>query len=231
MDHEENFDQAWLRDGWDFFLDNYPRILPAVAAFHIIATLPTLLIWKHFDNRWYALPYETLIGAPLTVGMNLFFLNLARGRAPDYGDIFRGFSVLVRAVAVSLMYGLIVASGLIMFIIPGVIWGTMYGFAQYAVIDRRTGIKDSFVYSAVITYGFKSGLFVIFVLWALFEAFTPGILGARGELLHPELVLELKPWAIAATVLKTLVFMPWLDATAALAYARLTARPAAPAEE
>lgn len=229
----ENPPHNWLKDGWDFFLDNYLRILPAVAAFHIIATVPTLLIWKHFDNRWYALPYETFIAAPLMVGMNLFFLNLARGRAPDYGDIFRGFSVFLRAVAVSLVYGLIVASGFIMFIIPGVIWGTMYGFAQYAVIDRRTGIKDSFVYSAVITYGFKNSLFVIFVLWALFEAFTPGVLGARGELLHPVLALDLKPWAAAATALKTFIFMPWLDATLALAYARLTSgvRPAEPAEE
>ena len=92
MEPEENLTHTWLKDSWNFYLDNFTRIAPAVAAYHILATFPALLIWKHFDNRWYALPYEIFIAGPLAIGMNLFFINLSRGRPAEYGDIFRGFS-------------------------------------------------------------------------------------------------------------------------------------------
>ncbi|MBU2572781.1 MAG: hypothetical protein KKH28_01725 [Elusimicrobia bacterium] len=218
MEETENLTHAWLKEGWNSYLDNFRQILPAVIAFHILATLPMLLIWKYFDNRWYAIPYELFIGAPLTIGMNLFFIGIARGGKAEYGDIFKGFFAFVNVIAVSIIFGIIVTGGFMMFIVPGLIWGVMYGFSQYAVLDRKTGIKESFVYSAAITYGFKDRLFFIFMLWAMIEVFTPGVIGARGGLMHPRLALDFKPWVIMAFVLKTFVFLPWLDMTMAKAY-------------
>lgn len=221
MEYPENLTHTWLKEGWDSYLDNFKSIMPAVIAFQVLATLPTLLIWKYFHNRWYAIPYELFIGAPLAIGMNLFFIGIARGQKAEYGDIFKGFSVFVNAVAVSVIFGFIVAGGFLLLIAPGVIWGVMYDFSRYAVIDRKTGIKESFVYSAVITYGFKDNLFFIFMLWVITEIFTPSVIGSRGALMQPSLALDLKPWVITAFVLKTFVFLPWLDVTLARAYVRL----------
>ncbi len=208
----------WMKEGWDAFLDNFHRILPAVLAFQVVAVMPSLLIWKYCENRWYALPWELLVGAPLAVGMNLFFINIARTGRADYGDFFRGFSVFPQAVAVSFLYGLIVTGGLIMLLVPGVIWGLAYLFAQYSVLDKKTGIRGSFRYSAVITGGFKERLFPLGMLWVTLEILTPGILTAEGSVLRMRLVLDLKPWVITAFVLKTLVFLPWMEMVLAKAY-------------
>ena len=221
METEENLTYIWLNEGWDSYLDNIRHILPAVVAFHILTTLPATLIWKYFDNRWYAIPYELFIAAPLTIGMNLFFINIARGRIAEYGDIFKGFSMFLNVIGVSIVFGLIVAGGFLMFIVPGVIWGIMYGFAQYAVIDRKTGVKDSFSYSAMITYGYKHNLLFIFLLWMTIEILAPGVITSTGGLRHPNLALDVKPWVITSFVLKTFIFLPWLDMAMAKAYIRL----------
>jgi len=212
---------SWMKDGWDAILDNLHHILPAVVAFEILAVMPPLMIWKYFDNRWYALPWEVLIGAPLAVGMNLFYVNLMRSGRPDYGDIFRGFALFPQAVAVSFLYGLIVTVGTLLLIIPGLIWGLTYVFAQYLVIDKKTGIKGSFVHSSLLTYGFKERLMPLAMLWVLLEIFTPGIVKAEGSLLQMRLVTDLKPWVLTAFVLKTLIFLPWLDVVLAKAYISL----------
>lgn len=212
---------VWMKEGWDACLDNFPRLLPVVLAFQVAAVMPALLIWKYSENRWYAMPWELFVGAPLTIGMNLFFINLARTGRADYGDFFRGFSVFPQAVAVSFLYGLIVTGGLIMLIIPGIVWGLAYVFAQYAVVDKKTGIKGSFKYSSLITGGFKERLFPLAMLWVTLEVLTPGIVTAEGTILQMRLALDLKPWVLTAFILKTLVFLPWLNMALAQAYISL----------
>ncbi|MEI7481047.1 MAG: hypothetical protein WCK75_01715 [Elusimicrobiota bacterium] len=208
----------WMKTSWDFCLDNYLCILPAVLAFQIIAVMPSLLIWKYFDNRWYAMPWEIIIGAPMTVGINLFFINLNRNGQADYGDLFRGFSVFPAAVSVSFAYGLIVTSGLVMLVVPGVIWGLKYIFAQYSVIYKRTGFKASFTHSSLITYGFKERLLPVALLWVMLEILTPGIMRAEGSITSMRLAFDLKPWVVTAFTLKTLIFLPWLNMVLVRAY-------------
>ena len=211
----------WMKESWNACLDNFHRIFPAVIAFQAIAVMPSMLIWKYSGNRWYAMPWEMLVGAPLAIGINLFFIKMARTGGADYGDVFRGFSVFPQAVMVSFFYGLIVTGGLLMLVIPGIIWGLAYIFAQYCVVDRRTGIRESFRYSSAITNGFKERLFPLAMLWAALELMTPGIISAEGSVLHMRLVLDLKPWAITAFILKTLIFLPWLNMALAMAYVAL----------
>jgi len=207
-----------MKTSWDFCLDNYLCILPALLAFQIIAVMPSLLIWKYFDNRWYAMPWEIMIGAPMTVGINLFLINLNQKGQADYGDLFRGFPVFPAAVSVSFAYGLIVTAGLVMLVIPGVIWGLKYIFAQYSVIYKRTGFKASFAHSSLITFGFKERLLPVALLWVMLEILTPGIMKAEGSIASMRLVFDLKPWVVTAFILKTLIFLPWLNMVLVKAY-------------
>jgi hypothetical protein len=211
----------WMKEGWNALLDNFHRILPAVLAFQLLAVMPSLLIWKSFENRWYAMPWEVLVAAPLAVGMNLFFVSLIREGRADYGELFRGFTILPQAVAVSFLYGLIVTGGLIMLVVPGVVWGLAFVFAQYSVLDKRTGIKGSFRYSSLITFGFKERLLPVALLWLTLEMLTPSIVSPVGSILRMRLALDLKPWVITAFALKTLVFLPWLNMVMADAYVSL----------
>ena len=221
MDNKRTLTSVWMKEGWDCCMDNFLSVLPAVLAFQVVAVMPSLMIWKYFDNRWYALPWEMVIGAPMTVGLNMFFINLCRDRKADYGDLFRGFSILPASVAVSFLYGAIVTAGIVLLIIPGILWGLAYLFSQYSVIDRKTGIKGSFAHSSQITYGFKEKLLPIVTLWVMLEVFTPGIIKAEGTLTSMRLFLDLKPWILTSFVIKTVFFLPWLNMALARAYVDL----------
>lgn len=55
----------------------------------------------------------------------------------------------------NLVYGLIVIGGLILLIVPGIIWSIKYIFAPYLVIDKGLGVRDALRESARMTDGHK----------------------------------------------------------------------------
>lgn len=55
----------------------------------------------------------------------------------------------------SLLYGLAVAGGLVLLIVPGVFWGLQFAFAGFAVVDRAADPLDAFKESARLTNGHK----------------------------------------------------------------------------
>ena len=55
----------------------------------------------------------------------------------------------------SIVVGIIVIVGLILLIVPGIIWALRYMFAQYLVMDRHLDASEALSESAKITYGHK----------------------------------------------------------------------------
>lgn len=52
-------------------------------------------------------------------------------------------------------YIAIVIAGLILLIVPGVVWSLTYAFAPYLVIDRGLGVREALRESARMTYGHR----------------------------------------------------------------------------
>ena len=63
----------------------------------------------------------------------------------------RSFSLFPRFIWTSLLYILIVVGGLILFVIPGIIWGLRYVLAPYAVIVEGISGKEALSRSRVLT--------------------------------------------------------------------------------
>jgi hypothetical protein len=115
--------------------------------------------------------------------------------------------------------------GVVLLVIPGLIIYLTFMFSEYAVVDRRTGIKESFALSAAITNGWKTRLFPILMLTLAINLMVPDIFLITGPAKNPVVSLDLKPWTVAATALKLLVFLPWLNLTMARAYNFMLALP------
>lgn len=60
-----------------------------------------------------------------------------------------------RFVFASVLYGLIVLGGLILLVVPGIVWGVKYQFVPYIVMERDMRIWDAFRESDRITEGYK----------------------------------------------------------------------------
>lgn len=66
----------------------------------------------------------------------------------------------------SVLYGLIVAAGLILLIVPGIIWAIKYKFYTYLIVDKKMNALEALKKSGQITYGEKWNIFV-FILACL----------------------------------------------------------------
>jgi hypothetical protein len=155
---------------------------------------------------------------------------MARGGRARIAGLFSAFPIYHRALAVSLGLGCLTLGGMLALVLPGLIIYLTYCFSEYAVVDRRTGIKESFALSRAITEGWKRRLFPILLLTLLVNVLAPDIVEVTGPFKNPIVSLNLKPWNVAGAALKSLVFLPWLSLAMARAYNFLLP-PAQPAAE
>ena len=99
--------------------------------------------------------------APLYIGAALFFINVSRKSNPQIEDLFKGFNSYGASLGSNLLAGLIVVGGMILLIIPGIIWGIQYSMVNYIIADDpNCGGNESLVRSRKMMDGHK---------WKMFE--------------------------------------------------------------
>jgi hypothetical protein len=213
---KNNLPQKWFIEGWNTYLDYFYEIVPVILLFKALTFGMPLLIWKFSQKQWAAYPYMLLIALPLEIGLNLYFIKLARNQKANLNDIFKGFEIYQNAILVSLIYGLMVMGGTFLLIIPGIIIAIIYGFSTYVVIDKKMNIIDSFKYSARITLNYRTKIFSIFALTISVYLLTPNIIkfGVDKTIYQANFTFS----TIIGYLLITLVFIPWLKMTLAKAY-------------
>lgn len=89
----------------------------------------------------------------LTLGLIRFGLNFVSGRQANLGMLFGELRLLPRMVGATILYGLMVALGLILLVVPGIYLALKFSQYQYAIVDRNLGVIDSLKYSSEITAG------------------------------------------------------------------------------
>ena len=97
----------------------------------------------------------------LGIGLQLFTLGVVRGEEARFGLLFAGGPYLLSVILVSLLIGLVVILGLILFIIPGIIFALMLAQAQLLIIDRKMGVIDAMSTSRDVMAGNKMTVFAI----------------------------------------------------------------------
>lgn len=101
-----------------------------------------------------------LVSILLSLGLIRVSLKVTRGEEPEVADLFLadGFAPYLGA---SIIFGLAVAVGLLLCIVPGIIVAIILGFFGFAIVDRGDGVGDAFRRSSDITKGQRGTLFVL----------------------------------------------------------------------
>ena len=108
----------------------------------------------------------------LTIGYIKEVLLAVRGKDPNYKKLFSHSEKLVPYILCQILYKLIVFVGIILLIVPGIIWSIKYLFAPYLVIDQGLSIRNALKESSNMTKGLK---------WDLMGVIIPlGIAGYLG---------------------------------------------------
>lgn len=102
-----------------------------------------------------------ILQAWITIGQIRCFLRVARGQPVEFGEIFTGGPWLLRIIGASILYGLMVFGGVLLFIVPGIILALMFGQYYYLIVDRDLGVMDSLKTAKQITDGNKLTLFLL----------------------------------------------------------------------
>lgn len=119
--------QRYLKEGWDFFVQNAANLVVATIIFiviHIVANLIPLA--------------SLLVSGPMIGGMYYVILDARRGEKFDVMRIFDGFKLkLVPLVLVGILTTVFTMAGLILLILPAFLVMGWYLFSFLFVVDQE----------------------------------------------------------------------------------------------
>ncbi|MEK7167941.1 MAG: hypothetical protein AAB791_02990 [Patescibacteria group bacterium] len=115
-----------------------------------------------------------VIGMIIAIGWIKIALKLAQGEEAKISDLFSGWKLFFHYLFGSILYGLIVIAGIILLVIPGIIWQIKFSFFPYLILEGNGPIQ-ALKKSSIITKGAKWDLF--------FFSFLLGMINLLGAVL------------------------------------------------
>ncbi len=104
---------------------------------------------------------------PASMFQYIFIRDLLLGKSVNIEETFKSlmdWGLIGRFFGGTFLLVLIVAGGLILFIVPGIIWMIKYMFAPLLILDKKMGARESLRASGEMTDGYKWSLFAYALL-------------------------------------------------------------------
>lgn len=112
-------------------------------------------------SAFFSYVVMTVISTILQAGLISIMLTVIDGGAPRFSDLFSQVRLFWRYLAGSILYGLIVFGGILLLVVPGVVWSFKFSLWPYFLVDKNTGVIEAFKMSSRATAGYKRSLFVL----------------------------------------------------------------------
>jgi len=130
-----------------------------------------------------SIAYGVLVLGPLQFGMYYCYLKAARGENLQVGDLFAIKENYINIMLAALLTNIIIGIGVMMLIIPGIIFACKLAFVPYLVIDKKMDAIKALQTSWQMTDGYAMNIFVmgllaIFIAIGGFIAFVVGVIVA-----------------------------------------------------
>jgi uncharacterized membrane protein len=160
-----------LSYGWATMKKNLGFFILLIIVMGLIQGIPSGLV-NALQKQNPGLAALVNIGAvvlQLIVSMGLIriLLNVFDSGKAEIGDLFSAVNFFFYYLGGAILYGLIVFGGLLLLIVPGIIWSIKFQFFGYFIIDKGMGPIEALKASARITQGVKWELFAFGLLLSL----------------------------------------------------------------
>lgn len=103
----------------------------------------------------------------IAIGFTRVQLNIVDHKPANLAMLFHPEGVFWRYLGGTILFSLIIIGGLILFIVPGIIWGLKYQFALPLIVDKKLTVRDALQTSGKITKGHKGWIFGLMILLGL----------------------------------------------------------------
>jgi uncharacterized membrane protein len=156
-----------LKAGWQKFLENPALLILTILFTAVFSMIPAavqyLLNWlkSPYTNvlYWTIYVFINLISLVFSIGLMKIYLKLAYDETADFSDLVKHYRHFFRYLGAAILYGLIVLGGLILLIIPGIMWAIQFQFVYYFVVDKDMGPIEALKASSKLTRGSKWDIF------------------------------------------------------------------------
>lgn len=139
--------------GFIWFFITYFPVFIEITLDYLALSKTAFITWKIFLNI-----VQIFISIILQIGLIKIALSFCDERKPTIGMLFEFWGNFWRYLGAGILYSLIALCGLILFIIPGIIWMIKFSLCFYFVIDKGLGPVQSLKASSRTTMGVKWNL-------------------------------------------------------------------------
>lgn len=108
-----------------------------------------------------------VVAIVIGIGLMKIFLRMYDGENPRAGEILSTQGVFWKYLGGSILYALVVFGGIILFIIPGIVWAVKYCFTPIIIVDTKAGPITALKESGRLAQGTKWRLLGFMILSAI----------------------------------------------------------------
>ena len=158
--------------GWKVLKAFFVELL-VISIVYMILTGPVSVVqWENNSFEWFLVPlalfgitYGIFVAGPIQYGASWVFLKAVRGERIEVRDIFVVFQRNYwNVVIANIVVGIIIGLGIIMLIVPGIIFACRLAFVPYLVVDREMDVMDALRVSWDMTRGYGWQIFLMGLL-------------------------------------------------------------------
>ncbi len=157
---------------WDILWKTFIELLVVSIVYGVISIPTGFFKWGDNNFHWYFIPiigfgvlYGVFLLGPIDYGVRWVYLKAVRKEKINIKDMFSVFERNYwNAVLANLLVGIIVGFGIIMLIVPGIIFACRLAFVPYLVIDQKMDVMDALKTSWEMTRGHGWPIFFIGLL-------------------------------------------------------------------
>lgn len=139
-----------LRYAWDKFKANTQLSLAWTLILLALGSMPGSK--KGPEGIFFAIAV-TILMLIIRIGYTKVFLRIYDNETPKFTDIFKEYRYFWSYLGVSALVPLAVLGGLILLIVPGIIWAVRFSLAPIIVLDTKVGPVAAMKESYAITRG------------------------------------------------------------------------------
>jgi len=155
--------------GWKVMGVYFVELLVVSIVYAILSGPVSVFQWRVNHFEWFLVPlaffgivYGIFVAGPIGYGANWVFLKAVRGERIEIKDMFRVFQKNYwNVVIANIVVGVIVGLGIVMLIVPGIIFACRLAFVPYLVVDKEMDVMDALRVSWDMTRGYGWQIFFI----------------------------------------------------------------------
>ncbi|MEK7168493.1 MAG: hypothetical protein AAB778_00600 [Patescibacteria group bacterium] len=182
----------YIKEAWGIYTkkENFVLFAKVMAVVVILTSaIGYLISYFYSSNDWQNVGFVVLTLLSIVVGIwsqtVKYFVVLKIGNTEK--EIFRlGYKNMLKFFLISLVVGLIVLVGLVLLVIPAIMFGVWYSFSTWLVLDKNMGVFEALKQSKAMVKGrfWKVlGRTVTFGLFAFFVSIVVVAIPYAGNLI------------------------------------------------